>query len=80
MRKQSMDCDDVMLDRLFRDVLHDELDRAKPNPQAIKGYRPIDVPERRIRGGGPGGTPCSGFYLLYYVLNSSRPAWSSIPG
>lgn len=73
---------DDEIDALFRSALHKDLDVAAPK---VTLPRPKDVAydhdeHRRVRGGGPGGMACSGFYLLYYVMNSSRPAWGTIPG
>ncbi|GAA5528340.1 hypothetical protein [Herpetosiphon gulosus] len=73
------DLEDTTVDMLFRDALKQELTHSAPKvslPQRIKSAPSY---EPRLRGGGPGGQPCSSFYLLFYVMNSSRASWSIMP-
>ena len=77
------DCSDDALDALFRSTFRREL--AVPAPPVVQPQRRTrryfgDAPLHRLVGGGPGGMPCSGFYLIFYVMNSSRSAWGTIPG
>ena len=76
-------CPDDALDAVFRSALRRELDVPAPfipQPQRRTRRQFRDAPLHRLVGGGPGGTPCSGFYLIFYVMNSSRSAWGKIPG
>lgn len=71
------------LDRLFRDGLRRELNVVAPKAALPQGQSYVEDAEAlrwRLRGGGPGGVSYSGFYLLFYVMNTSRSAWGSIPG
>ena len=81
MKRKNMNISDDDLDMLFRSALKRELDVPAPAgaPVNQKPYQPIDPPRRRLLGGGPGGVPYSGFYMVFYVMNSSRPAWGQIP-
>jgi hypothetical protein len=82
MKRNHVDISDDDLDTLFRSTLKRELDVPAPAVAPIKrqtSYQPIDPPRRRLLGGGPGGVPYSGFYMVFYVMNSSRPAWGHIP-
>jgi len=71
------------LDTLFRAALQRELNVSAPKvalPQRQSTVDDAAAHRWRVRGGGPGGVSYSGFYLLYYVMNTSRSAWGFIPG
>ncbi|MBA3470624.1 MAG: hypothetical protein H0T53_13380 [Herpetosiphonaceae bacterium] len=72
------------LDALFRDGLRRELNVTAPQVALPQRQNYVDDAAAHRwqirRGGGPGGGSYSGFYLLYYVMNTSRSAWGSIPG
>ena len=70
------------LDGLFRDGLRRELNVVAPKvvlPQRQNYVDDAAAHRWKIRGGGPGGVSYSGFYLLFYVMNTSRSAWGTIP-